>query len=212
MMGRLSTWLVVGLTAAAFAAGLAGRALLDNGSQDHHTASVPSQTITAPAASPSHGPPAPVKPLRPKRAHRREVHSAPQTHAVRVVVRHVPQPGGRVIVQVPETNPMAAAPPPEPAGGEASAAAPSTPAPGASAPATPSGAEPGDSGEPAELDPAARRVVASEAAALVKSASEAVGGEAGGAGEVLSQLERCLELVADSSLPAGVEPSACQLG
>ena len=52
--------------------------------------------------------------------------------------------------------------------------------------------------------------MASEAASLLRaSAPES---EGGATGKVVQELEQCLQLIADSSLPPGVEPAGCNIG
>ena len=213
MKGKLSTWLVVGLTAAAFGVGLLSHALLTSGSGGHDQtagrpgAQAPVLTVEGPAQSPA--PPRPAAPVK----HTAAAPPSPaQPSSSPDVARTIPVSGKKqpAAVSVPEPNPLAS-PSPPPTATTAPAdvpASPTSPAPPAAGP-PPTGAT-AEASEPVVLEPSARRAMASEAATQLKiSAPE---GEGGAASKVIQELEQCLQLIADSSLPPGVEPAGCNLG
>jgi hypothetical protein len=203
MRRRQSTWLVVALTVAAFAVGIAGGALVGGGGAHH-----PTSIISEPAASS----PAPVLTVSTPRAGRpapaRTV-AAPSVSPAPARTRTVSVPAARspAAVRIPETNPLATQTPPP----STAAPAPSTgaPAPSSAPPSVTPPPAPSDSGEPVDVEPSARRAMAGAALSLLQAAA-AESGEASAAGKVIQTLEQCLELVAVSSLPAGPEPPQCE--
>ncbi len=212
MKGKLSIGLVVGLTVAAFLVGLTGHALLTSGGGHRQTAAGPTFTVsTPPEAGPAQSTAPPSSTAAHRRAARPRTGSTPEK-ASPTVVRVVSAPGRTrsVTVSVPEPNPLAGSPPQSSTTVTAPPASPATaPAPASSPTASPPTGATGESDEPVQLEPGVRQSLASEGARLLRSS--AVGGEEGAGSEVLQGLEHCLELIADSSLPAGVEPAGCDL-
>ncbi len=197
-MGKLSTWLVVALTATAFAVGLTGRAIVDGGggSGKHptSTSSTPSTTSpgavrTTPTASRNPAAAPKVPPAR------RPTASAPSTSTVTKSPTAAPKPRIKRAVLLPETNPAAVGTPTTT--GPALVATPPTPIPAAvGTPAPPTGTS-STPGEPGEVEPSARRASIGAALGQLQAAaantSEAVQG-------VVQEL--CLELL-NASLPPG---------
>ncbi|HXW59610.1 MAG TPA: hypothetical protein VEJ23_09070, partial [Solirubrobacteraceae bacterium] len=103
------------------------------------------------------------------------------------------------------TVPVPAAAPASPAPSEP---APSEPAP--SAPASPPTGTTVKPSEPVELQASVRHSMASEGASLLKVSAPVE--EDNPAGKVVAELEHCLQLIADSSLPSGLEPAGCGIG
>ena len=84
------------------------------------------------------------------------------------------------------------------------------PAPAPAAPVPPGTGATGEPSEPVELQPSVRQSMAAEEASLLNANAPAEAPSTGGKG--VQELEHCLQLIADSSLPPGVEPSGCNLG
>ena len=212
-MRKLSTWLIVALTAAAFAAGITGGALIAGGpSRGHSTSMITTPPASAPAALPTVARPAASSGVQVRTVSTPVAKSSPPV--VRTVVTP-PRRSAPSAVQTPEPNPVAVVrattPPPQPAPAPAAPAAPN-PAPAA----TPSPA-PSTAAEPVDVEPAARHAIAAAAVSLLQAATsgEAAttgkGGAPSAADKVVQALEQCLELVATSSLPPGIEPTPCEL-
>lgn len=208
-MGKLSTWLVVTLTAAAFAVGLATDALLNGGGSPRHAATAPSAAAStgraAPAQQPAPTPTTPAKPAPPRPAP-----AKPKPVTVETGPAAPPVSGPKTVtVGVPESNPVASSSP-APTVTVAAPAAPGAPAPAPAAPVPPGTGATGEPSEPVELQPSVRQSMAAEEASLLNANAPAEAPSTGGKG--VQELEHCLQLIADSSLPPGVEPSGCNLG
>jgi hypothetical protein len=196
-MGKLSTWLVVALTATAFVVGLTGRAIVGGGGGEHSTPTSSTPSTTSPGAVPTISTAGKNPAATPKAAPaRRHTASVPSTSTATTGPTAAGKPRSVIrAVLLPETNPVAVGAPtttgPEPVAAPATpiSAAVGTPAPPTGTSSTP--------GEPGEVEPSARRASIGAAVGQLQAAaadtSEVVQG-------VVQEL--CLELL-HASLPSG---------
>jgi hypothetical protein len=192
-MRKLSTWLVVALTAGAFAAGLTGGAFIAGGGSSGHHNSVGS---TPPTSSPATVPTTATVTVRAV-AHGRTRTATRGPVVARVVHRAAPPPPLAAVpppqrpraVPMPEANPVAVGL--APGAGPAPVAAP---APGQ--PVAPPAAAAGGAGEPVEVEPSAGR-------AGIGAAFNELEAAAAHSGKAVHNVveELCLEMSA--SLPSG---------
>jgi hypothetical protein len=214
MMRKLSTWLVVALTGGAFALGLTGGAFLSGGAHRNNFASNP---------SPPAGTGSVALPRTPTHAAAGQKAALPSTRTppgntpkalVRTVTTPavdtpvaVTTPNKTVIVRVPEPNPVAAA---TPTAVPVAVGAPAPPpAPPAAAPAPPAPA-PSNPNAPSKTESSALRAMAHGGVNLLAEAA-AEGGATTAPLKIVQELEKCLELVAASSLPGGLEAPPCEI-
>lgn len=200
-MGKLSTWLVVALTATAFAVGVTGATLVGGGASSKHSASTGSTpSTTSPGASPTDSTAsksrAAARPAARARKLTASVRTTPTPKTTPVATRRPPV--SRAVL-LPETNPAAVGAPTTT--GPAPVATPVTPVTQSPAPvATPAPGTGGSSnpGEPGEVEPSARRASLGAAVGQLQAAAANSGGEVQG---VVQEL--CLELLNASLPPAG---------
>jgi hypothetical protein len=211
-MRKLSTWLVVALTGGAFALGLTGGAFLAGGAHRNNLAPKLSPPATTGSAALGSTPPHATASQKAAVPSTRTPPSGSPKAAVRTVTRPAvdspvavatPNPK-RVIVSVPEPNPVAAATP------TAVPVAVGAPPPPAAPPAQPTAPPATPPQVPAKGESTARRAMANGGVNLLQEAA-AEGGGATASLKIVQELEKCLELVAASSLPGGLEPPPCEL-